>query len=245
MENLEKLEAEIDDFDISAPFSAVRTLDQNFGKITFNSLSFEYTNKEGEVLFSSGPVDFDISEGEILFIVGGNGSGKSTLLKLLTGLYYPMAGGYIQINGQRIGQHNYQAYRELFSVIFTDFHLFRKLYGLDDIDEEEVRSHLQQMKIEHKTAYIDKKFTNLDLSTGQRKRLAYITALLDDKPIYVFDEWAADQDPLFRRLFYEKFLKDLRAMNKTIIAVTHDDRFFDKADRIIKTEEGKIESFKI
>ncbi len=238
-ENLERLEASIDSF--GALTATVPThIPTNFREIALNSVFFQYTGKQGETLFTLEPVNLTIQQGEILFIVGGNGSGKSTLLKLLTGLYYPLADGCIALDGQTVVPENYQTYRELFSIIFTDFHMFRKLYGVKSVDEQQVKHLLKEMDIHRKTDYVDGIFTNLDLSTGQKKRLAYIAALLEDKPVYIFDEWAADQDPMFRKHFYERFLEDLRAMGKTIIAATHDDKYFDKADRILKMEEGKM-----
>ncbi|MCP4107927.1 MAG: cyclic peptide export ABC transporter [Desulfobacteraceae bacterium] len=239
VENMEKLEADIDAFGIS-PSPEETIIPKSFQKIVLKSVSFTYASKEGDTLFSLNPVNLTIRQGDILFVVGGNGSGKTTLLKLLTGLYYPAADGRIILDDQTVTLENYQSYRELFSVIFTDFHMFRKLYGVESVGEQEVKDLLRKMDIHKKTDYVDGKFTNTDLSTGQRKRLAYIAAILEDKPIYVFDEWAADQDPLFRRYFYEKFLQDLRAMNKTVIAISHDDNFFDKADRVITMEEGKM-----
>ena len=89
-------------------------------------------------------------------------------------------------------------------------------------------------------SYADGRFSTLDLSTGQRKRLAMVAALLDDKPIYIFDEWAADQDPGFRRYFYEGLLGELKARGKTVLAVTHDDRYFGVADRVVKRGEGGV-----
>jgi len=238
-ENLEKLETDIEAFAVDKKVSPAYIPDR-FDTIELDSVTFEYTDKEGQNLFTLGPINLNIRRGDVLFIVGGNGSGKSTLLKLLTGLYYPMKTDCIKLNGQILVKQTYPMFRELFSVIFTDFHLFRKLYGLESVDENEIRELIKQMDIDKKTDYIDGEFTNIDLSTGQRKRVAYIAALLDDKPIYIFDEWAADQDPTFRRYFYEKFLDDLKMMNKTVIAVTHDDMFFDKADQVIKLEEGRI-----
>lgn len=239
VENLEKLESGIDAFRAPDTFASL-DIPGKFKKIVLSSVGFRYTDEEGETLFTLAPADLTIRQGEVLFIVGGNGSGKSTLLKLLTGLYYPLADGRIILNDQTVTRENYQAYRELFSIIFTDFHMFKKLYGVKSVDEKEVKHLLREMDIHTKTEYTDGRFTNTDLSTGQRKRLAYISVLLENKPIYVFDEWAADQDPTFRRHFYERFLEDMRAMNKTVIAVTHDDRYFNRADRVIKMEEGKI-----
>ncbi|OEU64083.1 MAG: hypothetical protein BA867_09125 [Desulfobacterales bacterium S5133MH16] len=236
--NINKLEATLDNFNPRFPDKQPEP-PTDFTEIALNSVEFCYKNKKGEMLFKMGPIDFSFKKGEIIFITGGNGSGKSTLMKLLTGLYYPEPGGAVTIGEERITSETYPSYRELFSTIFTDFHIFEKLYGLKDIDEEKVNDLLRQMEINHKTEYIEEKFTNIKLSTGQRKRLAYITTLLEDKQVYVFDEWAADQDPEFRKKFYNKFLNDMRVIGKTVIAVSHDDRYFHTADRIVKIEEGK------
>jgi cyclic peptide transporter len=239
VENLEKIDAKLDSYGVYSATSPLAPV-EDFKDIALRSVSFRYPAKTKDSSFSVGPVDLRISQGEVIFIVGGNGSGKSTLMKILTGLYYPASGGIIELDGQPVVQANYQSYRELFSVIFTDFHLFKRLYGLEKVEHKQVCNLLEEMEIHTKTDFADGQFTKIDLSTGQRKRLAYIVALLEDKPILVFDEWAADQDSVFRKLFYEKFLDDLRAMNKTVIAVTHDDRYFCKADRIIKLDDGKI-----
>lgn len=239
VDSIEKLEASLDAWENSGP-AASPEMPGAFNEIEMKAVSFQYTDQKGKTLFALGPIDMTIRSGEIIFLVGGNGSGKSTLLKLLTGLYYPGGNGRILLNGQALHQGNYPGYRELFSIIFTDFHIFKKLYGLSSPDPDRVRALLEQMHLHYKTDYIDGKFTQTDLSTGQRKRLAYIAALLEDKPIYVFDEWAADQDPVFREYFYVRFLNDLRSAGKTVIAATHDDRYFHKADRVLKMEDGQI-----
>lgn len=211
-------------------------------KIELKECSFQYGHSEGKGSFSVGPINLEIRKGEILFIVGGNGSGKSTLLKLLSGLYHPHS-GVLLVDGDLVDHYSYESYRELFSVIFTDFHLFDRLYGvtIDDIVEKEVKGLLRAMELDYKTKYLSGRFTNLNLSTGQRKRLAYIVALLENKSILIFDEWAADQDPIFRRRFYEEFLEGLREQGKTIIAVTHDEHYFDKTKhRVIRMVEGQM-----
>lgn len=138
--------------------------------------------------------------GEIVFLVGGNGSGKTTLLRALTALYAPTAGKLL-VNGIPVRSHNVQSYREMTAAIFTDFHLFKMLYGFPEIQKEKVDKLLAQLEIAHKTTLSDKVWSTVDLSTGQRKRVAMVVALLEDRPIYIFDEWAADQDPEFRRYF--------------------------------------------
>jgi putative ATP-binding cassette transporter len=210
-----------------------------FSGLEMQEVSFAYAADEGNHAFRIGPMNLTITSGEVVFIVGGNGSGKSTFMKVLTGLYPPTSGG-IRMNGVKVRPENVAAYREMFSVIFSDFHLFSRMYGLLDVDEAAVLGLLRQMRIDDKTSYAKTRFTRRDLSTGQRKRLAMIVALLEDRPICVFDEWAADQDPEFRKYFYDELIPSLKRRGKTVIAVTHDDRYFHCADRVLTLEYGKM-----
>lgn len=232
-----ELEQQLDSADEQENNTGDTTFD--FQEISLENIMFSYKDQYQNTLFSLDNINLNIKKGELLFVVGGNGSGKSTVLKILTGLYYPEKGN-LRLNGKLIDRSNYQAYRELFSIIFTDFYLFEKLYGIDDVDPDKVRYYLKKMELEEKTRFEDNGFSNIQLSTGQKKRLAVITALLFDSQIYVFDELAADQDPEFRRYFYEILLKDLQKKGKTIIVVSHDDRFFHVADRVIKMDYGKF-----
>lgn len=208
-----------------------------FEEIRLEGIVFRFHSTKSDRPFTLGPVDMSLHHGETLFVVGGNGSGKSTLLRLLTALYKPDQGS-IRVDGTPVREGNLQAYRNLFSVIFTDFHLFDRLYGLGDTDETRLAALLEEMELAQKTRYRDGEFTTLDLSHGQRSRLAYIVSLLEDRPIYIFDEWAAGQDPEFRRRFYEQLLPELKERGKTILAVTHDDKYWHCADRRLKMEEG-------
>jgi putative ATP-binding cassette transporter len=208
-------------------------------QIEFERVKFHYFDRSGIPTFSIGPLDLTLRAGETVFIVGGNGSGKSSFLKLLTALYFPM-GGRIKIDGVDLEDKNRAEYRDMFSVIFADYHLFERPYGVHDVDDKRVQELLKEMEMESKTDWVDDRFTNLDLSTGQRKRLALLMSFLEDKPIYVFDEWAADQDPSFRRYFYEVILKELKNRGKTVIAATHDEKYFGVADRVLKMEYGNF-----
>ncbi|WP_156790509.1 cyclic peptide export ABC transporter [Sulfurospirillum barnesii] len=210
-----------------------------FGSIQFENVEFSYNTPDGAHSFSAGPFSFSINKGEVLFIVGGNGSGKTTLMKLMTALYFPNK-GRILLDNIVVTKENSQSYRELFSVIFSEFHLFKKLYGLSKTDPEQVTKLLKLMEIDHKTDYKNGAFTNINLSTGQRKRLALIVTYLEDKEIYMFDEWAADQDPHFRKYFYHTLVPELKKRGKTVIAVSHDDRYFGEADRVLGMDYGKI-----
>ncbi len=208
-------------------------------RIEFRNIIFTYPAPSDQRSFSIGPIDLKIKEGEILFLVGGNGSGKTTLLKVITGLYHPRQ-GTVLMDGLSVNKANCQHYRNEMAVIFSDFHLFDRLYGLKEVDTVRMKESLRRMALMDKTAYVDGRFTNLNLSSGQKRRLALIIALMEDKPILVVDELAADLDPEFRKYFYEVILVELKSNGKTIIATSHDDRYFHVADRVVKMEYGRI-----
>ena len=191
--------------------------------------------------FILGPIDLAFRAGELTFLVGGNGSGKTTLAKLLCGLYVPES-GEIRLNKETITEKNIDHYRQLFSVVFSDFYLFESLLGLN-VGELDARAkdYIKQLQLQHKVTVQDGALSTIDLSQGQRKRLALLTAFLEDRPFYIFDEWAADQDPHFREIFYLQLLPELKAKGKTVLVISHDDRYYALADRIIKLDYGKIE----
>lgn len=210
-----------------------------WSQLRLEGVEYVYAGEAGESQFHLGPIDLTLEPGEVVFLVGGNGSGKSTLLKVLTGLYPPSA-GKMSLSDKELVLGNVEAYREMISVIFSDFHLFSKAYGLLDVEPAAVQALLRDMHIDHKTSFKHGEFTTQKLSTGQKKRLAMVIALLDDRPLLVLDEWAADQDPEFRKHFYEDMIPALKRKGKTILAVSHDDRYFHLADRVLTMEEGRI-----
>ena len=210
-----------------------------FDAITLKKVAFSYASPDDAKVFSVGPIDLKVNKGEVLFLVGGNGSGKTTLVKLLAGLYYPRR-GMLFLDDIPVNMMNYEHYRNYFSIIFSDFHLFDRLYGIESVEEHKLNRLLETMGLSEKIAYQNGKFSEINLSTGQRKRLALVIALMEDRPIYVFDEVAADQDPGFRRYFYEEVLKELKAQGKTVIVVSHDDRYFHVADKVLKMDYGTL-----
>jgi putative ATP-binding cassette transporter len=212
---------------------------RSFREIALEDLVFNYRNEAGTSLFKAGPWNLTIGRGEIVFLVGGNGSGKSTALKLIGGLYQPDSGS-LRVDGVEVTYATLQAYREMFTAIFTDFHLFERLYGLEHVDPDQVSMLLRYMGLEEKVTFSDGRFSTQDLSTGQRKRLAMVVALLEQREIYLFDEWAADQDTAFRDVFYKILLPALKRTGKTVIAVTHDDRYWSAADRCITLDVGAM-----
>jgi putative ATP-binding cassette transporter len=212
------------------------------GTLELKSVTHTYTVEKESGNFVLGPVNLTIRPGEITFIIGGNGSGKTTLVKLITGLYRAQEGD-IYLDQQKVDDGTLDSYRQHFSVVFSDFYLFEQLLGLAHPEtERKAREYLAQLLLSSKVQISNGKFSTTELSQGQRKRLALLVAFLEDRPIYVFDEWAADQDPYFKNIFYTRLLSELKGKGKTVIVISHDDRYYHVADRLIKLEEGRIVS---
>jgi putative ATP-binding cassette transporter len=213
-----------------------------FNAIEMTNINFRYVDKFSEAAFKIGPIDFSLHPGELVFITGGNGSGKSTFLRVLAGLYPPDS-GQIRLNGQLITDETRDKYRSLMSAIFFDYHLFHKLYGVPEPEPGELDRLLGQFRLAEKTSVTNGEFRTLDLSGGQRRRLALIVSLLEKRPILLLDEWTAEQDPEFRRKFYDEFLPDLMRAGATVVVITHDDRYLDELHlpaRRIRMDEGRI-----
>lgn len=209
--------------------------------VQWNNVKFSYGEENGaEPSFTLGPISLELYPGELVFIIGGNGSGKSTFVKVLAGLYQPLRGD-VKLAGTMITDDNREWYREHFSVIFSDFHLFKKLLGQSDSHVDKLaHEYLRLMQLDRMVTVHDRTFSTLDLSQGQRKRLALVAAYLENRSIYVFDEWAADQDPQYKEIFYKTLLPNLRAEGKLVIVITHDDRYFHLGNQIIKLDSGKV-----
>jgi putative ATP-binding cassette transporter len=206
------------------------------------SVKYGFQRENESETFVLGPIDLEFSPGEIIFITGGNGSGKTTLAKLFTGLYVPDS-GELRLDGEPIVSANREAYRSQFAVVFSDFFLFEQMLGFKGAElENRARQYLRLFKLDHKVTIEDGVFSTLELSQGQKKRLALLAAYLEDRPVYLFDEWASDQDPSFKAVFYLQLLPALKANNKTVFVISHDDRYYSVADRVIKLEEGRVAS---
>jgi putative ATP-binding cassette transporter len=205
-------------------------------KIVFENIIFEYGLKNN---FTIGPLNFEIKPGELIFISGNNGSGKTTLFKVLSGLYQPSS-GTISVGNRFVWPNRVLDYRNHFSIVFSDFYLFQKLYGVNTLNPEWAQTWLDRLQLTNKVFIINNKFSTIKLSSGQRKRLGLFAALAENKPILMLDEWAADQDPVYRRYFYYEILPFIRAENITVIAITHDESYFHLADRRLHLENGVL-----
>jgi putative ATP-binding cassette transporter len=213
-----------------------------FESLELAGVKHRYHREREDDSFMLGPVDLVLRRGELVFLVGGNGSGKSTLAKVVTGLY-PPDGGQIRLNGVAIDDTNRDDYRQSFSTVFSDYFLFDRIAGAGSPEaDQNARRYLELLHLNHKVTVKNGAFSTTQLSQGQRKRLALLCAYIEDRPFYLFDEWASDQDPLFKEVFYNELLPELRSRGKAVLVITHDDRYFGSADRLIKLDYGRITS---
>jgi putative ATP-binding cassette transporter len=203
-------------------------------------VTHRYRREGQEHSFVVGPISLRFAPGEIVFLTGGNGSGKTTFAKILAGLYPPET-GEIRLDARPVTDQSRADYREHFSAVFSDFHLFDRLLGLGGPGlDSRAQEYLERLQLGHKVQVRDGGLSTTELSQGQRKRLALLTSFLEDRPIYLFDEWAADQDPTFKHFFYRDLLQELKSRGKTVFVVSHDDRYYDAGDRLLKFENGRL-----
>lgn len=216
-------------------------LKSDWQRLELMGVTHAYSGQNEKHNFILGPIDLVFQPGELVFLVGGNGSGKSTLAKLITGLYIPES-GEIMVDGKLIDKESREWYRQQFAVVFSDFYLFESLLGLGNSNlETQTQDYLIKLELDHKVQVKDGVLSTTALSQGQRKRLGLLTAYLEDRPIYLFDEWASDQDPVFKEIFYTQLLPELKKRGKTVLVISHDDRYFHSCDRIVKLDYGKVE----
>ncbi len=208
--------------------------------LSFKDVCFEYPSDQDETGFKVGPINLSFNRGETIFIVGSNGSGKSTLSKLLT-LHYQATSGQIYYDDILVSDDNIESYRQDIGAIYSNYYLFSKiLKEMDKATLEQIEYFLKLLHLDHKVTITDGCFSTVSLSDGQRKRLALLVTFLEDKQVYLFDEWAADQDPIFKEVFYKRILPSLQQKGKVVIAITHDDKYFDMADQVIVMEGGEL-----
>jgi len=239
-EAIDQLEARLQVANVAAPREEPQPL--AFERIEMRGVTFRYSDASSDTTFHIGPLDFALGRGELVFITGGNGSGKSTFLKVLAGLYHPDA-GEIRCSDILVKDPTRDSYRALISAIFSDYHLFHRLYGIPGADPAEVERLLTEFRLRDKTHLVDGQFSTLELSGGQRKRLALVVSLLERRPILLLDEWTAEQDPEFRRKFYDDVLPSLKRAGTTVVMITHDSSYLDALTlpaRRLHMDEGRF-----
>lgn len=215
--------------------------ERSWQTLALKGVTHTYYRESEDDNFILGPIDLSFRPGELVFMTGGNGSGKTTFAKLLSGLYTPES-GEITLDGIPVTDQTRDEYRQNFSVVFSDFYLFERLLGLDaKVTDARAHDYLRRLHLEHKVKVEGGVLSTTTLSQGQRKRLALLTAYLEDRPFYIFDEWASDQDPLFKKIFYYQLLPELKSRGKTVLVISHDETYYHVADHIAKLDYGKLE----
>lgn len=222
-------------FDTPAPIK------REWKTIELRDVTFAYGHAEGDGGFGIGPINLTLRRGELVFLIGGNGSGKTTLARLLTGLYRPVS-GEIRIDGVPVRASDRGAYRRLFAAVFTDFHLFDRLIGANGVPARQpfIDDWRERLGLTDKLALDGARILDTKLSQGQRKRVALMLALAESRDVLLLDEWAADQDPQFRRVFYRELLPAFRERGHTVFAISHDDSYFEHADRLLEMRNGQL-----
>jgi putative pyoverdin transport system ATP-binding/permease protein len=224
-----------DDVAPEAPLPAAA----EFSGLGLREVTHRYRRDNQDGTFVLGPLSLELRPGEVVFLIGGNGSGKTTLAKLLVGLYEPES-GEVLLNGARVGELEREGYRQRFSTVFADYHLFDGLLGVSREQASRATGLLAALGLAKKVSVSDGVFSTTQLSTGQRKRLALLVAVLEDRPVYVFDEWAADQDPEYKEVFYRQVLPELARRGKAVVVISHDDRYYDAGDRCLELKDGRL-----
>jgi putative pyoverdin transport system ATP-binding/permease protein len=215
---------------------------REWNRLELSDLGFGYGLADSAEKFILGPVNLSFRPGELVFFAGGNGSGKTTLAKLLVGLYAPEQ-GKIMMDGEPVTDGNRDWFRQHFAAIFSDYYLFDSLFGVEQRNlDERAALYVDRLQLKGKVEVKEGALSTLDLSQGQRKRLALLTAYMEDRPIFLFDEWAADQDTVFKEIFYQQLLPELKAQGKAIFVISHDERYYPVADRIVRLEDGHVVS---
>ncbi|NQY62445.1 MAG: cyclic peptide export ABC transporter [Alteromonadaceae bacterium] len=222
----------------SSDIEKTESIVKDWSEYRVQGLGYKYSQDDSD--FALKPTTLTFKRNQITYIVGGNGSGKSTLSKCLT-LHYTPTSGDVLFDDDPLKESQLESARQQISAIYSDYHLFDRLLGIQSPEiQEQIDEYFRYLELDGKVKIVDGKFSTTSLSDGQKKRLALLVLLLEDRDICLFDEWAADQDPRFKEIFYKKILPNLKAKNKVIIVITHDDRFFELADQIVVMEDGKL-----
>ncbi len=239
--------SQVDGWDQLEPLTKPDNLTFSNIKLKLESVEYAYAVKIEDKIeaFHIGPISSQFMPGEITLIIGGNGSGKSTLLKVLCGLY-PLDNGCIYLNGEPVNPGDIESFRNHFSLIASDFCLFEEVLDASGIlcDDAVIQTFLERLNLSAVVTSTDGRLSRLDLSHGQRKRLALLQLYCESRAILLFDEWEADQDPKFKEFFYNELLPAMKASGKTVIVVSHDERYFGCADKVLKLNKGQLITMK-
>jgi putative ATP-binding cassette transporter len=181
LEKIQSMEMSFQPDSIARIGSVVDESPKRWRELALVDVEYSYQARVSESAFTLGPVNLVLRPGEVTLLVGGNGSGKTTLGKLIVGLYRPDA-GEVRLDGEALTNLGHQETRSMFSAVFNDFCLFDELLGIDPSRVQFAKRYLRSLQLDHKVLMRGSRFSTTELSQGQRKRLALLVALLEDRP---------------------------------------------------------------
>lgn len=230
-------------------------LNLNDIEIEFKNVSFRYPNSTSYVLKD---INLKINNKERLAIVGYNGAGKTSFTLLMTRMYEPTE-GEILLNGINIQKINYRDYLKIFSTVNQDFFLFpfsllENIAQKSDASEQEkerimdlCRSNGIEERINRMYRGLDTPITKelfaagVDLSGGERQKIAILRALYKNAPILVLDEPTAALDPVAEYEIYRNFAD--MSDGKLTVYISHRINSTRFCDKIAVFDKGEIKEY--
>lgn len=260
--NLETLVSETKDVSVYFSFFENNKVDEALGDslklvnaptIEFKNVSFKYPNTSNYILKD---LSFKINAGEKIAIVGINGAGKSTIVKLICGLFNPTSGSLL-VDGTDISTLNKNEYYKNLSTVFQDYEIYagtvlENVCGTDKDDSSIARAKecIARVGLKEVIEGLDKGYntsllkvideSGVDLSGGQRQKLAIARAIYKGGNIVILDEPTSALDALAESSIYKSF--STLVENKTAIYISHrlsSTKFCDKI--AFFTEKGLVE----
>jgi len=225
---------------------------EDFNSIEFRDVHFRYSGQNGFALHN---VSFTIEKNQIVAVVGLNGSGKSTILNCLLGLLEPDS-GKIMLNNVEYGEYDTESLRSIFGAVFQTYQIYEQSVA-ENILMREVNSKEDMAKVEQalKLTGLYEKVISLkdgintvissdsdcvDLSGGERQKIAIARAYARETPVLVFDEPAGALDVDATSSFYSDLFGMHEERPGTIIFTSHRLHYVQQADKIIYLENGSV-----
>lgn len=221
---------------------------------TFENVSFKYSESDNYALKD---LNLTLEAGERLAVVGLNGAGKSTFIKLLCGLYVPTK-GRILLNGIDIRRYDKREYYELFAPVFQNIELFAfemcenvSMRDIEETDIERTANCLRDAGLSEKLDTLPKGVETqllkvihddgIDLSGGERQKLAFARALYKNSPIVILDEPTSALDALAEYQMYMNF--DRLIGKKSAVYISHRLSSTRFCDHVAMFEDGSLKEY--